>query len=517
MKLSLLLIDLPPAAVAAAFWHSLSLQEAEQWELILCAEVPPSTHASFNFQELAQTAPERYRRIAPASTAPTLRWRQALDAARGARLLFWDARYALHPQTVSAHLALQDPDALGLGSNSLHPQQALSCWALAAQQLRLCAESRFWVPGSPTGHPARPPHFQDFALHHLSLSRRAAMQIHRSNWLGAQPPLQSSVFRDWALALELMQAGYRLQAMPEARAHALEPLNLESLYESWRSACQQDLVTFLAHYPAPWPGLQCWPRAWDAPADPDMLDLAPQRLQWLKETQHEQRVPLEPHGLHAPAFQEWQTQLQRLWLAPLCQAVQDASEGLAECSGLPFQPFCPTSAEVSELQADADVDEAIWAEWAWLKAFLNSGFFDWCRNAHALAAPRAALPLLYCSPELLELPFEGLMPDGDPAALLKPWQSVQEDAQEYTENDRGQVLQCLILASASAVSSTQDLLSCWHQLRGKFRPGSWIVFRRQAGRALQDFERFVVGSAPLLWLSGDDSVSLYLWWGAEAE
>ena len=474
LKLSILLLQPPPEAVSGPFWHSLSLQSEQRFELLLMSPEKPMGTGPYSFHALASRFPERFRWI-PAAEQSTLSpaqqsWQSVcalIEQVQSERLLFWDTHFQMHPETVAEHLRLPVYRGLALGSNSFHPSQALSCFALAAQHLRLFPAARFYLPGAP-----ELAHFQDFALHNLSMSR----SLWPTDW---QPRCQSRLFQAWELALHFQSQP--LWALPEARAQALQPLQLETAYAEWQQACQQDAAAFCQRFKEPWPALRFWPTAWHSERDEQLLSLAPQRLQYLSQSQHEQRVPLEPQGLYAEAFVDWEKQLLQLWQAVLAQQLDSVSPAQQTISSALSSPLAlwpwelvPSSKPPASQVPDAEHFTDTLA--AWFAHKLHTGIG-------------------------LEVGGQELLKWG-----ISPWQELL--TRDSSEKATSRPVQLVVW-----LYSESSLLNIWQHVQPHLSTGAWLVFAQTQDPVLQAFESLLACDATLRFWGENASFRIWTYTG----
>lgn len=249
-------------------------------------------------------SPLPLRQLSVSATGLGAQLFQILSEVKSSRVLLFNPHFLPHRDLLQAHLQLhrQQPEALAVGSNHLHPRQLMSLFALSAQQEGLL------FPFFPLEAP--PAHFAHFALHNCSLPL-SRLQSLSSDCLSAR-------FLAWDLGLQLWQQGLRPQYLPQASSSLLQALSLESALMEWEKACKQDLERFLAFGLGP---EFCWSSG-PLPIENSDTEFQPLRTELLQ-SQHEICIPVEAGDAAELRLKAWRQKLRRLWALQSKQVLSD--------------------------------------------------------------------------------------------------------------------------------------------------------------------------------------------------
>lgn len=224
------------------------------------------------------------------------------------RILFWDARFLPHRDLFVQHRLAYEraPEAVTIGTNHLHPQQAMTLFALAAQQQQLLFN--FFPVQVPESQ------FSHFALHNCSLPLALLSTLTFR--------MKSLPFLAWDLGLQLWQKRAVFKLLSDASGAFLQPLTLSVALQAWQQACHQDLSHFLEHWSFLPPGLP-----------PGLPTVSLQKAsvygeraeqQALIQAQNEICIPVEAGDAQDLRLAEYSRSLAQVW----------ASEGLSQLNDL---------------------------------------------------------------------------------------------------------------------------------------------------------------------------------------
>lgn len=274
--------------------------ETRHWQLkfVHCGSQRALTDSLQAFEHRLAGRLNFQTQILPAGTTPGAALNQALQGLDATHLLILQPGFQPQRNLLELHWRFQQKhsQAMVLGSNQFHPQQALSFWGMASQLEQLMFN--FYPQAAQALLP-----YTALSLHNLSLPLELMLSCDQA--------FESWRFCAWDLGIRLWQQGWRFYAQPDLRTCLVRPLSLETALEQWIIACQQDLARFFLLHPFPLPGWELdWPQAQTELPSTEQLAVLRQQL---SASQNAFCVYVEKGDATEQALLQWRIQLAQLW------------------------------------------------------------------------------------------------------------------------------------------------------------------------------------------------------------